>query len=230
MISGLGGAALVAAGAYASTNIDNLTLTAALVAATRPDRVRRVIRGQVAGQLVVVVVSIAAAAVLFAVPARWIGLLGFVPIALGLRGLVTMRSAIAADRAARPSAGADPDAGADPGTGAGGDGASPEPNRGWRTARRLPAAGFFTALLTDLGASGDNFSVYIPIFRTVHVAGGLVTLAVFALLEVVLCALAVFAGRHPHTRRVLDRGGLLAIPFLYLAIGVVVLIRSGVFS
>jgi cadmium resistance protein CadD (predicted permease) len=84
-------AAIVAVGAFASTNVDNLLVTSAQIAAARADRVRRILWGQATAAAIAVWVSAAAAAVLFDVPTRWVGLLGFVPLALGLRGLIELR-------------------------------------------------------------------------------------------------------------------------------------------
>ncbi len=50
---------------------------------------------------------------------------------------------------------------------------------------------------------------------------------VFLVLDVVLCAIAVAAGRHPATVRTFERGGAVVTPILYCVIGVVVLLRAG---
>ena len=82
----------VAAGAFASTNIDNTVITTAQVAAAKPGRVRRILIGQYVGFATLVVVAAVVAAALVSVPAYWIGLLGLVPISLGVRGLLALRS------------------------------------------------------------------------------------------------------------------------------------------
>lgn len=77
----------VAAASFAATNIDNLAVTTAQYSAAPPKRVRRTTTGQLLG---FAVVTAAAAAALFEVPTRWIGLLGLVPLILGVRGLVAL--------------------------------------------------------------------------------------------------------------------------------------------
>lgn len=196
MTTGLGQTALVAVAAFASTNVDNLLLCAAQQAAARPDRVRRIVYGQLTGVFMVAMVATAVAVVLFDVPDRAIGLLGLVPIAYGLRDLVALR----------------------------------DPERRAGRITTSAAGGFFTAWAVSLGASGDNLAVYIPTLRHVGAAGKAVTFAVFAVGGVLLCLLAVAVGRHPATLRALDRVGVYAAPVLYLAIGVIVLWRSGTFS
>jgi cadmium resistance protein CadD (predicted permease) len=81
----------VAAGAFVSTNLDNAVVTLAMVAAAPEDRSRRIALGQVLGFVVIVTVAAAAAIALFEFSARVIGLLGLVPLLLGLHGLVALR-------------------------------------------------------------------------------------------------------------------------------------------
>ncbi len=80
----------IAAASFAATNVDNLVVTTAQYAAAPAERVRRITTGQLVGYAVVVAISAAGAATLFEIPTRWIGLLGLVPLALGLRGLVAL--------------------------------------------------------------------------------------------------------------------------------------------
>ncbi len=188
----LGSTVAVAVVAFISTNIDNLTLTTAQLATAPESRSRRILTGQVLGFIIVLAASVVAAAVLFEVPKGWIGLLGLVPLILGLRGLLALR----------------------------------DPAR--RAGNKWPmAAGAITAMLITIGSSGDNLAVYVPLFRASHVVDSVVILGVFGLLEVGLCMLARYAGRHPKTLQLLERGGVYLTPIVYCVIGVVVLVRSG---
>jgi cadmium resistance protein CadD (predicted permease) len=82
---------LAASGVFAGTNVDDLIVLTVLFlsarAAGRP-RAWQVWVGQYAGIAVLVSVSALAAVGLTLVPDRWVPLLGLVPIALGVRGLV----------------------------------------------------------------------------------------------------------------------------------------------
>jgi cadmium resistance protein CadD (predicted permease) len=81
----------VAAAAFIGTNLDNGLVTAAMVAAAPPERDTRIVVGQVIGFTVLVAAAAGTALALFEVSARVIGLLGLVPLALGLRGLLALR-------------------------------------------------------------------------------------------------------------------------------------------
>ena len=105
MLAGLPADLGVAAAAFVGTNIDNAVVTMAMVAAAPPARARRIALGQVIGFAVLVAVAAATALALFEFSTRTIGLLGLVPLALGLRGLWLLRSPEHRERTARRAVG-----------------------------------------------------------------------------------------------------------------------------
>jgi len=83
---------IVAASVFAGTNVDDLlVLTVLFLAAHGGGRARpaQIWLGQYLGMAALVAVSFLAALGLAVVPDRWVGLLGLVPLALGVGGLVT---------------------------------------------------------------------------------------------------------------------------------------------
>jgi cadmium resistance protein CadD (predicted permease) len=101
MVAGLPAEFGIAALAFVGTNVDNALVITAMVATAPPERARRIAAGQVVGFIVLVLVAVATAIALFDVPTRAIGLLGLVPLALGLHGLVALRHPETHQRAAR---------------------------------------------------------------------------------------------------------------------------------
>ena len=77
---------------------------------------------------------------LFEFSAAVVGLLGLVPLAIGVKGLLGLRSA------------------------AGGPGDSGAPRRS-KAAERAVGRSLTAAALVTIGAGGDNLAVYIPLFR-----------------------------------------------------------------
>jgi cadmium resistance protein CadD (predicted permease) len=161
-----------------------------------------------------VAASAAAAAVLFEFSTAVVGLLGLVPLAIGIHGLgglARQRPAAAADESAAPAV---------------------KPTRRWRARPEQRAVGrsLTAAALVTIAAGGDNLAVYIPLFRV----GGATNLgaiaAVFLLGEAVVTWLVLAGGRHPGARRVMLRLGHVAVPVLLCGVGIVVLVQAGSFS
>ncbi len=85
------GTVATAAGVFGGTNVDDIIVLTVLFLtgrATGRPRPWQVWTGQYAGIVVLVTVSVVAALGMTIVPDRWVGLLGLVPFALGVRGLV----------------------------------------------------------------------------------------------------------------------------------------------
>jgi cadmium resistance protein CadD (predicted permease) len=179
-----------------------------MVAGAPLRRAHRIAAGQVVGFVVLVAVAAAAAAVLFEFSTAAVGLLGFVPLAIGLRGLVGLRHR-------QPPAEA--------------------PERGKRS-RRRPASeravgrSLTAAALVTIAAGGDNLAVYIPLFREGGTSNLIAIVAVFIAGEAALTAGILAAGRHPKARDVMTRLGAVAVPLLLCAVGVLVLVSAGTLS
>ena len=84
------GTIAAAVGLFAATNIDDVVvLTVLFLASTRGTLPGwKVVVGQYAGFVALVAISVLAAAGLTIVPDKWVGLLGLVPLGIGLVGLV----------------------------------------------------------------------------------------------------------------------------------------------
>lgn len=94
MISVSGPLLVAAVLAFAATTVDDLLILTALFAAHRtgsPPRPRQIVTGQYAGFLAILAVAAVIAAGLASVPTYWVGLLGLIPIAFGIRGLLALR-------------------------------------------------------------------------------------------------------------------------------------------
>ena len=210
-VTGLGADFGIAAAAFVGTNIDNCVVTMTMVAGAPLDRARRIAAGQVAGFVLLVVLAAAAAAVLFEFSPKVVGLLGLVPLTIGVRGLVGLRQR------------SDPEEGG-PRTGA-------RRRRVRRTAAERAVGRSFTAgALVTVGAGGDNLAAYIPLFRVGGTANLAAICIVFVLGEVLVTAVILAGGRHPKARSVMTRLGALAVPVLLCCIGVLVMLEAGTFS
>ena len=185
-----------AAGIFAGTNVDDLVvLTVLFLSARASGRPRpwQIWAGQYAGIAALVAVSAVAALGLTLVPDRWVGLLGLVPIALGVRGLIGGLR----DR----------------------DGDAPQ---------ALTAANGFAVAGVTVANGADNIAVYTPVFRSLGLGGSVVTCLVFAVLVAVWCGAAAWLGSHERVISLVRRYGHWLVPLVFIVIGVVIVVESGV--
>jgi cadmium resistance protein CadD (predicted permease) len=213
LAAGLGADLGVAAAAFVGTNVDNCAVTMAMVAGAPLERARRIAAGQVLGFVVLVIVAVAAAALLFEFSTAVVGLLGLVPLAIGLRGLLGL--ARHADGKVEREAG----------------------RRSTRLRRRREkpedrAVGrsFTAAALVTIAAGGDNLAVYIPLFRVGGATNIGAIAAVFVVGEALVTWLVLAGGRHPKARGAMLRLGHVAVPILLCCVGILVLVQAGTFS
>jgi cadmium resistance protein CadD (predicted permease) len=181
-----------AAVAFVATNTDDFValLLLALGAGANRAAWARIIGGQYLGFGVLLLGAMAGAALFSLIDPDLVGLLGILPVVLGVRGLVLL--------VRRESRGAEPDA---------------------------AVGGVFPVAVLTVANGSDNLSVYIPLYRNMTAGLGVVTTVVFLVMLGVLCVLALVLGRYarliPGTVRVCRW----ATPFVYIAIGVTLLVR-----
>ncbi|MBB5873872.1 cadmium resistance protein CadD (predicted permease) [Allocatelliglobosispora scoriae] len=191
------GTVATAIGVFAGTNIDDLiVLTVLFLAARATGRPRpwQIWVGQATGIALLVTASAAMALGLAAIPDEWVGLLGLVPLGLGIWGFVQVFR--------------------------GGDEAEPP----------VVAAGALAVAGLTVANGADNIAVYAPVFRTLGLTGTLLTIGVFALLVAVWCAAGSWLGSHRAVVAVMRRHGHWLVPAVFVAIGVVIILESGVLA
>jgi cadmium resistance protein CadD (predicted permease) len=211
--AGLGADLGVAAAAFVGTNVDNCVVTMAMVAGAPLQRAHRIAAGQVVGFVVVVAVSAAGAAVLYEFSPAVVGLLGLVPLAIGVSGLLGLaRRRGEADTA--PAV------------------APARRSRRWRRRPEDRAVGqsLTAAALVTIAAGGDNLAVYIPLLRVGGATNLAAIAAVFVAGEVLVTWLVLAGGRHPKARQMMLRVGHVAVPVLLCCVGVLVMVQAGTFS
>jgi cadmium resistance transport/sequestration family protein len=202
-VIGTVGAAVVV---FVGTDIDDLVVLTMLFLSARAGigpRPWQVWLGQYAGIAVLLLVSALGALGLTLVPDRWVGLLGLVPLGMGVFGLI---AAIRSRRSRNDGDGRDDDGDERPATATG----------------ALAVAGITVA------NGADNIAVYTPMFRTLGVGDGVVVVLVFAVLIAVWCAVASWLGSHRAVIAVVERFGHWIVPVVFIAVGVVIVVGSGV--
>lgn len=202
-------AAVAAAGAFAATNIDDIFVLMLFFSQVGAGGLRRsdIYAGQYLGFVAIVAVSLLGFAAGLLLPRPWIGLLGFAPIAIGVRrALAGRRREDEEDEAtgsARPA----------------------EPGRSGTLAALVRPQTLNVAAVT-FANGGDNFGIYIPLFATMTPATIGLTVAVFFALVAVWCWLGSRLARVPAIGRTLRRYGGTIVPVVFVGLGIYILIET----
>lgn len=85
--------------------------------------------------------------------------------------------------------------------------------------------GAMTTFMVTLGLGGDNLAVWIPLLRSNGVSHAIITVAAFALWDVVFLLGAVKVASHPRIVTWGTRYSPSFIPWVYLALGVLILVE-----
>jgi cadmium resistance protein CadD (predicted permease) len=89
------------------------------------------------------------------------------------------------------------------------------------------AVGILQVAAVTVVNGGDNIAAFTPIFATQGSREMIATLAIFAVLTLVWCFVALWLVRHTALGRPLRRYGHVLLPFILIGLGVLILYRSG---
>ncbi len=200
---------LLGLGTFAATNLDDILILTLFFAQVNGDfRKRHVVAGQYLGFTFLLGVSLVGYWGGQVVPSTWIGLLGFAPIFLGISKLRRLKNA--------PGAVESPPTAVIPPT------ASP--------ASLLFSRQMVMVTAVTMANGSDNIGVYLPLFARSSASQLTSLLIVYFILVVLWCAVAYHLARTPLVTVTLTRYGDALIPFVFMGIGVAMLIESGAAS
>lgn len=202
------GAIAVATTAFVATNIDDIIVLMVFFSQVSPHfRPRHILIGQYLGFLALVLASLPGFWSGQAIPDRWTGWLGLLPIAIGIYQLFKHFTENPEPEEIQTVA------------------ATPTltKSQGWR--RWLSPQVLQVAAVT-IANGGDNISVYLALFANTNLAQLGVTLIVFFSLVAVWCGIASWLAGHRAITPILTRFGDRLVPFVLIGLGVFILTES----
>ncbi len=184
---------------FASTNVDDLLVLIAFFALPRC-RARDVVIGQYLGIGALVVVSVVLSLISLVLSPAYVGLLGVLPMLIGIQKLFELRR--------------------------GGNGeAAPAPQT-----RRGAIGQIAAVATATIANGGDNIGAYAPLFATWSAARIAVVVLVFVVMTALWLALALWLVNHRTVGAPLKRYGHLAVPFVLIVLGLFILYEAGSFA
>ncbi len=191
---------------FVITNIDDFLLLL-LFFGNRNYKVRDIVLGQYLGLSLLILISGILSLVSLIVPAAWIGLMGFLPILIGLRQLLKLRSTsynnnIIIEKTIQKSK-----------------------NKLFGSYQSK----FLAVAIVTFSSGGDNIGVYVPLFAIHTISQVFIFSAVFLFTTAIWCLITYYIANFTFTGDKIRRYGHLILPFALIGLGVWILSKSVLF-
>ncbi|MEH2380262.1 MAG: cadmium resistance transporter [Nostoc sp.] len=196
--------------AFATTFDDNLYLTAFFGKVNRSFRPKHIVIGEFLGFTALVFASLPGFFGGLIIPTTWIGLLGLLPVAIGISNLISREQqeetvqAVSVDLTSPTQSG--------------------RQKKSLLATIRDPQTHRVSAVTVANG--GNNIGIYVPLFASSNLPSLGVILCVCYLTVGVWCLLSYYLTRNPLMAPVLTRYGRKIFPFVLIYLGLSILIKS----
>ncbi|MEH2277398.1 MAG: cadmium resistance transporter [Nostoc sp.] len=200
--------------AFIATNIDDIIIL--LIFFSQVDvnfRRRHIFLGQYLGFTAIIIASLPGFFGGLVIQREWIGLLGLLPIAIGIQQLIYKKEETATVQTVNSDFS--------------------------QSTLTNPILAFILSVLhpqtykvaaVTIANGGDNISIYIPLFAGHDLASLGVILSIFFVMVGVWCAIAYFLSRQPTIAYILSRYGKAVVPFILIGLGLFILYERGTFT
>jgi cadmium resistance transport/sequestration family protein len=191
--------------AFAATNLDDIVILMFFFSQINPTfRSRHIVTGQYLGFMALILASIPGFLGGLILPKAWIGLLGFLPIAIGVKQWINFSQ----DEEITQTVSGESS----------------------RSKTGLISSQTYHVAAVTFANGGDNIGIYVPLFSGQTLAELLVTLTVFFVLIGGWCYVAYRLMRYPAIARIFTRYGHQLVPFILVGLGLSILIESGAYK
>ncbi|MBC7970586.1 MAG: cadmium resistance transporter [Verrucomicrobia bacterium] len=202
-------AAIAGATSFIATNIDDIVILmlffAQVDATFRP---KHIFIGQYLGFTVLVALSLPGFFGGLVVPKEWIGLLGLIPIAIGIKQLLDHQTNGTESQTVTEAL------------------YYPEAAQSNRFGASLFAPPTVQVATITIANGGDNVGIYVPLFASSSLPSLSIILAVFFVMVSVWCCIAYQLTQHPMVAQVLTRRSSAIVPFVLIGLGLFILLDS----
>lgn len=196
----MGQTIISAIGVYISTSIDYLIILIILFAQLSQNKQKwHIYAGQYLGTGLLVGASLVAAYVVNFVPEEWmVGLLGLIPIYLGIRFAIV-----------------------------GEDAEEEEEEIIERLEQSKANQLFWTVTLLTIASGGDNLGIYIPYFASLDWSQTLVALLVFVIGIIIFCEISRVLSSIPLLFETIEKYERIIVPLVFILLGLYIMYENG---
>jgi len=205
--------------AFVSTNIDNIFVIMLLYAQTG-DKLKKqhVIIGQYIGIGILVAISILGALGLNFIPQKYIGLLGVIPITLGIKSFLDYKKDSNRNANSQEKNAFEP-----PGKR---DFIRSLSQKFKSVIAKIINPQILSVIIVAVANGADNIGVYIPIFTGYSAKQLLVTSIIFTILMALWCFLGYKITSFPKIKNYIQKYQHIAIPIVFIALGIYIILKA----
>ncbi len=187
---------------YVATSIDYLIILVIFFSREKgKNQIKSVVLGQYLGTGALVIFSLLIAFGFSFIPRSWIiGLLGLIPIVLGLKVLFKDEEE-----------------------------EEEEENEVMESAHKFRSLVLSLTALT-IASGGDNIGIYVPLFSSITSSEIKVTVAVYFILVAVLCYISNRIAHIKYVGETIEKYERIIVPIVFTGLGIMILIENGTFS
>ncbi|WP_353672285.1 cadmium resistance transporter [Synechocystis sp. LKSZ1] len=190
---------LTAISSFAATNIDDILILMFLFSQVKANpklHIHQLIIGQYLGFSLIILLSLPGFIGGLVIPKAWIGLLGFLPIAIGAKQLW---QGLEVETVSELHT------------------VTPNSSTGFLKHKLTPFT--YSVATITFANGGDNIGIYVPFFASLNGPGLLIVLSLFFSLVGLWCAVAYWLTRHTLIAKILTHRGKRIVPFVLIALG-----------
>jgi cadmium resistance transport/sequestration family protein len=189
---------------FVATNIDDIVILMLFFSQTSDRfRPRHIIIGQYLGFTVLILASLPGLIGGLIIPRVWIGLLGLLPIIIGIKQLLDREREEETVQTV-----------------------SQNDNFIALLPFKFVNIQTYNVAAVTIANGGDNIGIYVPLFASNNLLSFVITLSIFYFLVGVWCLVAYLLTRQPSLAKLLSRYGHAIIPFVLIGLGIFILIES----
>jgi cadmium resistance transport/sequestration family protein len=200
--------------AFTATNIDDIIILMLFFSQLNDQfRRRHIFVGQYLGFIAILIASLPGFFGSLVIPRAWVGLLGILPIAIGIKQLLYQETESPEIQTVNTNL---------------------QVSGNNQTFMKLILSILnpqtYKVAAVTLANGGDNISIYIPLFASNNFINLLITIIVFMILKGVWYAAAYLLARQTRITYILTKYGKNAVPFILIGLGLYLMYERGTFA
>ncbi|WP_315109418.1 cadmium resistance transporter [Clostridium intestinale] len=204
---------------FFSTNIDDIFILMLFFSQVNKDiKVKHIVIGQYLGIGALTAISIAGALGISIIPQEYVGLLGLVPIYLGIKEYIEYKKEIKnnveeevqdAEENIQEQV------------------VLNQENKTLVSIRKFISPNILKVAGVTIANGGDNIGIYIPVFSSMKLYSILITVIVFLLLTGIWCFIGFKLAEHPFVNKNIEKYKHIFVPIIFIVLGVLIILESG---